>query len=329
MNSFDYIDPVNVETAVRAAARPSARFIAGGTTLVDLMKLGVERPDRLVDVTTLAKRDPSLAAISETDDGGLRLGALAHMSDVAWDVRVRERYPFVSQSLLLAASGQLRNMATMGGNILQRTRCPYFRDTATPCNKRDPGSGCPAIEGFNRTHAVLGTSDHCIATHPSDFAVVLAALDARVHVRGALRRTIRFADLHLLPGAHPEREHTLKLGEMVTAIDLPALSYARRSLYLKVRDRASYAFALSAAAVALDIEAGIIRDARVALGGVGTKPWRTREAERALIGKPADASTFAAAGRAALAGARPHRYNAFKIELAQRTLVRALTEASA
>jgi xanthine dehydrogenase YagS FAD-binding subunit len=327
--SFDYVSATDVESALRAAARPSARFVAGGTTLLDLMKLGVERPTLVVDVTTLARGDASLAAVTELPGGGLRLGALAHMSDVAWDQRVRDRFPLLSQSLLLAASGQLRNMATMGGNILQRTRCPYFRDTATPCNKREPGSGCSAIGGFNRTHAVLGTSDHCIATHPSDFAVALAALDATVQVQGAAPRTIRFVDFHVLPGAHPERETQLSAGEFVTSIDIPGLPFARRSLYLKVRDRASYAFALASAAVALDLQRGTIRAARVALGGVATKPWRSHAAEAALTGKPANGATFAAAARAALAGARPYKDNGFKIELAKRTLVRALTEISA
>jgi xanthine dehydrogenase YagS FAD-binding subunit len=236
----------------------------------------------------------------------------------------------VSQALLLAASGQVRNMATMAGNILQRTRCPYFRDTATPCNKREPGSGCSALHGINRGHAVLGTSEHCIATHPSDLAVALTALDAAVRVRGPKgARTIPFGEFHLLPGAHPERETVLQPGEVITGIDLPAISFARHSTYLKVRDRASFAFALASAAVALDVQAGTIRGARVALGGVGTKPWRSHEAERALVGRPANATAFRAAATAALAGARPQTHNGFKIELAKRTLVRALTEVSA
>ncbi|HEX3866201.1 MAG TPA: xanthine dehydrogenase family protein subunit M [Gemmatimonadaceae bacterium] len=330
MNSFDYVAASDVESASKLGASPSTRFVAGGTTLIDLMKLGVERPSRVVDLNTLDARDPSLSAVTRLPGGGWRLGALARMSDVAWHPQIRDEYPLVSQALLLAASGQLRNMATMGGNILQRTRCPYFRDTATPCNKREPGSGCSAIRGFNRTHAILGTSEHCIATHPSDLAVAFAAVDAVVHARaGAAERTIPFAAFHLLPGAHPEHENSLKPGEVVTAIDLPPLSFARRSLYFKVRDRASYAFALAAAAVALDLQDGAIRDARVALGGVGTTPWRSHEAERALVGKRASDATFRAAAQAALAGARPHKDNAFKIELAKRTLVRALTEVSA
>jgi xanthine dehydrogenase YagS FAD-binding subunit len=328
MIDFEYIRAEDVESALRAASRPSTRYIAGGTTLVDLMKLDVERPAVLVDLNRITRVDRSLGAVSETPGGGLRLGALAPMSGVAWDPRVRERYPMVSQSLLLAASGQLRNMATIGGNVLQRTRCPYFRDTATPCNKREPGSGCSALQGVNRTQAVLGTSAHCIATHPSDLAVALAALDATVRVRGSggANRTIRFTEFHLLPGAHPERENALRPGELITAIDLPALPFASRSLYLKVRDRASYAFALASAAVALDVQGGTIRNARIALGGVGTKPWRSREAERALAGKAPGAAAFRAAANLALAGARPRKDNAFKVELAKRTLVRALTE---
>ncbi len=331
MRAFEYVAAADVNAALRSGSTADARYLAGGTNLVDLMKLDVERPSLVVDVTHLASADPSLAQITELPGGALRLGGLAHMSDVAWDARVRDRYPFVSQSLLLAASGQLRNMATMGGNILQRTRCPYFRDTATPCNKREPGSGCSALHGVHRTHAVLGTSEHCIATHPSDFAVALAALDATVRVRGenGAERTIPFTRFHVLPDAHPERETVLEHGDLITAIDLPALPFARHSLYLKVRDRASYAFALASAAVALDVENGTIRNARVALGGVATKPWRSPEAEHALVGRPATQATFAAAANAALAGAQPREQNAFKVELAKRTLVRALTEVAA
>jgi xanthine dehydrogenase YagS FAD-binding subunit len=293
------------------------------------MKLGVENPRRLVDLNTLRRRDDSLSAVTDLANGGIRLGALAHMSDVAWDARVQERFPLISQSLLLAASGQVRNMATMAGNVLQRTRCPYFRDTAMPCNKREPGSGCSALRGITRSHAVLGTSDRCIATHPSDLAVALAALDATVNVRGTSgARTIRFADLHTLPGQRPDRETTLRPGDVITSIDVPGVAFAPKSMYLKVRDRASFAFALASAAVALDVQNGSIRDARVGLGGIATKPWRSRDAERSLIGRPATRPTFIAAANAALAGAVPHRDNAFKIELAKRTLVRALTEVS-
>ena len=330
MISFEYLAAPDLETAIRAGAAASARFVAGGTTLIDLMKLGVERPAHVVDLNPLTSRDASLATISELPGGGLRVGALAHMSDVAWDARVRDDYPLVSQSLLLAASGQVRNMATIAGNILQRTRCQYFRDTAMACNKREPGSGCAALHSINRGHAILGTSEQCIATHPSDLAVALTALDAVVHVRGPNgARTIPFGDFHLLPGAHPEHETVLRSGEVITAIDLPPLSFARHSTYLKVRDRASFAFALAAAAVALDVQSGTVRGARVALGGVGTKPWRSHEAEHALIGRPATNATYRAAADAALAGARPQRQNGFKIELAKRTLTRALTEVSA
>lgn len=336
MHPFDYTAADDVDAAVRLGAAPGARFVAGGTNLVDLMKLDVERPSRVVDVTRLAARDPALARVEELPGGGLRLGALALMSQVGWDARVRERYPAVSQSLLLAASGQLRNMATIGGNVLQRTRCYYFRDPATPCNKREPGTGCASLAGIARVNAVLGTSPHCIASHPSDLAVALAAFDAVVRVRGPgagggppVDRAVPFTELHLLPGDHPERETVLAPGDLITAIDLPALPLARRSLYLKVRDRASYAFALASAAVALDVEGGVVRDARVALGGVGTKPWRAREAERALVGRPATVATYRAAGEAAMAGAVPHQDNAFKVELAKRTLVRALEEVAA
>jgi len=334
MKPFDYAVPTSLDEATRAGARPATRFIAGGTTLVDLMKLEVETPEHLVDLNPLGDRDASLAGVSDLPTGGLRLGALARMSDVAWEPRVKERYPMLSQALLLAASGQIRNMASMAGNLLQRTRCPYFRDTATPCNKREPGSGCSALRGYNRSHAVLGTSEHCIATHPSDPAVALVALGATVHVRGAgaqagSDRTIPIGELHVLPGTHPERETVLQPGDVITAIDIPALPFARRSLYLKVRDRASYAFALASAAVALDIANGTIRAARVALGGVATKPWRSTRAELVLIGKQPSAATFRSAAEAALSGAVPRKDNGFKVELAKRTLVRALTEVAA
>jgi xanthine dehydrogenase YagS FAD-binding subunit len=331
MIDFEYVRATDLASASRAGAGASTRFVAGGTNLIDLMKLNVERPAHVVDINDLARRDPSLAAITDLPNGGLRIGGLARMRDVAWDARVRERYPVVSQSLLLAASGQLRNMATIGGNVLQRTRCPYFRDTAMPCNKREPGSGCSAIRGINRTEAVLGTSEHCIATYPGDLAVALVALGAtvRAHTPVGKERTIPFASLHVVPGTHPERETILEPGELITAIELPALVAARRSMYLKVRDRASYAFALASAAVAVDLDGRTIRDARVGLGGIATKPWRSTEAEHLLIGKPATEQTFRAAADAALAGARPHRDNSFKVLLAKRTLVRALTEVTA
>ena len=329
MIAFDYFPAEDLQSAARAGARAHTRFIAGGTTLVDLMRLGVERPVAVVDLNRLARRDAALAAVGDLPGGGLRLGALARMSDVAWDARVRDRYPLVSEALLLAASGQVRNMATIGGNVLQRTRCPYFRDVTQACNKRVPGSGCGAIAGHHREQAILGTSDLCIATHPSDLAVALAALDAGVHVRGvAGERVIPFTRLHVVPDARPDRETVLRPGDVITAIDLPS-GIPARSTYLKVRDRASFAFALAAAAVALDVTSGTIRAARVALGGVGTKPWRSHEAEAALAGKPATDATFRAAADAALAGAQPRTENAFKVELAKRTLVRALAEVSA
>lgn len=328
MIDFEYVRAIDLASAARAGAAPSTRFVAGGTNLIDLMKLNVERPTHVVDINSLTRNDPSLGAIVDLPNGGLRIGGLARMRDVAWDTRVRERYPVVSQSLLLAASGQLRNMATIGGNVLQRTRCPHFRDTAMPCNKREPGSGCSAIVGINRTEAILGTSDHCIATYPGDLGVALVALGAMVsvHTPNGAARSLPFADLHVLPGAHPERETVLRPGELIVAIDLPVLPAARRSLYLKVRDRASYAFALASAAVAVQLDGRTIRDARVGLGGIATKPWRSSEAERALIGKSATEQTFRAAADAALATARPHKDNAFKVTLAKRALVRALTE---
>jgi xanthine dehydrogenase YagS FAD-binding subunit len=331
MRPFDYSAATDVAEATRlVAASAGTRFIAGGTTLVDLMKLNVETPTRLVDINGLCERDRSLAEIVPLADGGLRIGALVRNSDLAWSTVVRERYPVLSEALLAGASGQIRNMASVGGNLMQRTRCYYFRDTAMPCNKREPGSGCSALEGHNRIHAVLGTSGQCIATSPGDMPVALVALDAVVRVRGPQgERTIPLADFHLLPGSHPERETVLRQGEMITAVDVPALPWARRSHYRKVRDRASYAFALASAAVALDLDGARIRGARVALGGVGTKPWRARDAERALVGQPATPAAFRAAAETALRGARAYRENGFKIELAKRTMVRALTTAAA
>lgn len=335
MNSFDYTLAHDVAEAIQAGSAADASFVAGGTTLLDLMKLGVETPAHVIDVNALSASDPALARIDDLPGGGLRIGALARMSDTAWDPRVRDGYPMLSQSLLLAASGQIRNMASIGGNILQRTRCYYFRDTATPCNKREPGTGCSALHGINRIHAVLGASDQCIATHPSDLCVALAALDATVHVRGTSSngqpadRTIPFTEFHLVPDSHPDRENVLRHGELITAIDIPPLGYARHSLYLKVRDRASYAFALASAAVAVDLRNGVIHDSRIALGGIATKPWRSLEAESALAGKPANATSYRAAAEIALRGAVPRSENAYKIELAKRTLVRALTEVTA
>jgi xanthine dehydrogenase YagS FAD-binding subunit len=331
MRPFDYSAAADIGEATHlVAASTNTRFIAGGTTLVDLMKLDVETPSRLVDINRLGARHAYMNEIGPLPDGGIRIGALVRNSDLAWSTVVKERYPMLSEALLAGASGQIRNMATVGGNLMQRTRCYYFRDTAMPCNKRDPGSGCSAIDGHNRILAVLGTSSQCIATSPGDMPVALVALDAVVRVTGPQgERTIPLVDFHLVPGAHPERESVLRQDELITAVDVPPLPWARRSSYRKVRDRASYAFALASAAVALDMDGNRIRDARVALGGVGTKPWRSREAERALVGQPATPAAFRAAAEVALRGAKPFSENGFKIELAKRTMVRALTTVAA
>jgi xanthine dehydrogenase YagS FAD-binding subunit len=326
MYPFTYTTATDERTARElVTSNPHARYLAGGTTLIDLMKLDVERPTQLVDINALP-----LASVEPLPDGGLRIGAMVRNSDLAHHELVRTRYPVLSQALLAGASPQLRNMATTGGNLLQRTRCYYFRDTASPCNKREPGSGCSALHGYNRIHAVLGTSEHCIATHPSDMAVALAALDARVRVRGPKgERVIPITEFHVVPGAHPERETVLEHGELITAVDIPPLPFATRSRYLKVRDRASYAFALASAAVALDIRGRVIRDARIALGGVATKPWRVKGAERALVGRSPGSAAYQAAADVALKGAVPRQHNAFKIELAKRTLMRALARVGA
>lgn len=321
MHPFSYTQATDEQGAVNTALPSSqAAFLAGGTSLIDLMQLEVQKPNQLIDINSLP-----LTKI-EVRGEGVRIGALVRNSDLAHDRIIRDRYPVLSQALLSGASPQLRNMATVGGNLLQRTRCYYFRDPATPCNKREPGSGCPAIEGYNRIHAILGGSNNCIATHPSDMCVALAALDAIVQTRGPKgERSIPIADFYLLPGDHPERETVLEQGELVVAVDLPASPFAARSHYLKVRDRASYAFALTSVAAALDIQDGAIRAARIALGGVGTKPWRVYEAEKALVGKPASAATYQLAADAAIQGAKPQKYNGFKVELTKRTVIRALT----
>jgi xanthine dehydrogenase YagS FAD-binding subunit len=311
---------VNDVGAALAAAGPDSAFVAGGTSLIDLMKLEVLNPAELVDINRLP-----LGKV-EVTDAGVRIGAMVRNSDLAHHPEVARRYPVLSEALLAGASAQLRNMASVGGNVMQRTRCYYFRDRATPCNKREPGSGCPALTGFNRNHAILGTSEHCIASHPSDMCVALVALDAVVHTRGREgERSIAFADFHLLPGDHPERETVLRPGELITAVSLPPMTGFAQSRYIKVRDRSSYAFALTSAAAALRIEGGVVKEARLALGGVGTRPWRAVEAEKVLVGRAPDAAAFRAAAAAAVKGASPKRYNNFKVELAQRTIVRALS----
>jgi xanthine dehydrogenase YagS FAD-binding subunit len=307
------------ERSALAMAASGGRYIAGGTTMVDLMRQTVERPKSVVDITALPYRD------IRVDNRGVHVGALVTMTDLAADHRVRSAYPVVSQSLELSASAQLRNMATMGGNLLQRTRCFYFRDTTAPCNKRNPGSGCPALTGTNRTHAILGGSDHCVATHPSDVAVALVALDATVDLVSAQgNRTVPVAGLFLLPGSTPEREHPLRPGELITGLHIPAGPHTARSGYLKVRDRVSYEFALASAAVALDIRDNRIRDARVAVGGVGTIPWRLPAVERVLIGRTPGPQTWLAAAARAAEGAHPLAENGFKADLLVRTVARQL-----
>jgi len=325
MVPFRYLAVADAPAAADAASTPGARYLAGGTTLVDLMKLDVDRPAAVIDINAVP-----LARIERLPDGAVRVGALVRNSDMAHHELIRSAYPMLSQAILAGASVQVRNMATTAGNLLQRTRCYYFRDTAAACNKREPGSGCAALDGFNRIHAVLGVSEHCIATHPSDMCVPLAALDAVVRIHGpGGERAVPVTEFHLLPGEHPERESVLAPGELITAVDIPALPFATRSVYVKVRDRASYAFALASAAAALDLQDGTIAAARIAVGGVATKPWRLFDAERLLIGKPADRRSYRAAADAALAGAVPRAHNRFKIELARRTIVRALERAVA
>jgi xanthine dehydrogenase YagS FAD-binding subunit len=298
------------------------RYVAGGTTLIDLMKLDVETPVRVIDISRL-----ELARTERQPDGSLRIGAMVRNADLAHDPNVVRDYPVLSQALLSGATGQLRNMATTGGNLLQRTRCSYFRDLAyAECNKRTPGSGCAAIGGHNRTHAILGTSEHCIATHPSDMAVAMMALEARIHIlNGQSEREVPIGEFYLLPGNTPNLENVLKPGDLITYVTLPPPVAGARSHYLKLRDRASYEFALASAAVVIQVEGGRIRKARIALGGLGTRPWRSPEAEHALDGKAADEATFRAAADAGLRNAKPQRDNAFKMELAKRCLIRALT----
>ena len=323
MNRFEYVRAGTVAEAVGAFGAGD-RFIAGGTNLIDLMKYEVEKPGRLIDITGLP-----LKGIEEKD-GGLRLGALATNATVAYDSRVAERYPLLRNAILAGASAQLRNAATTGGNLLQRTRCYYFYDAGTPCNKREPGSGCPAIGGVNRIHAIFGTSDKCIATHPSDMCIALAALEATVQVSGPEGdRAIPFAEFHRLPGNEPEKDTTLKPGEIVVAVDLPENGFARNFTYLKLRDRLSYAFALVSVAAALELEGDTIKTARLALGGVAHKPWRNTKAEAELAGKPATRETFEKVAAMVVVEAKPQSENGFKIELARRAIVRGLEQAAA
>ena len=327
MHTFEFIRPADQAGAIAAAAQSKTaqqgadvRFLGGGTTLIDLMKLNVETPARLVDINRLP-----LGKIEETRDGGLQIGATVRNSDLAYHEQVQRDYSVLSQAILQGASAQIRNMATTAGNLLQRTRCVYFRDTAMACNKREPGSGCPAITGHNRTLAILGASEHCIATNPSDMCVALAALEASVHIQGPKgSREVAFGDFHLLPGDTPHRETVLEPGDLITHVMLPPPIAGSKQVYLKLRDRASYEFALASAAVVLTIVSGKITRARIALGGVGTKPWRSPEAEAALTGNPANEGTFRQAADAALRHAKPQTENKFKIELAKRCVMHSL-----
>jgi len=325
MINFQYARANDVADAVRQiAADPGAKFIAGGTNLIDLIKEDVERPSRLIDISRLP-----LKTVEETAGGGLRIGALVPNSDLAYHPLIERRYPLLASAILAGASQQLRNMASTGGNLLQRTRCYYFYDTATPCNKREPGSGCPAIPGINRMHAILGASDACIATHPSDMCVALAALAATVHVTGpAGDRAIAFAGFHRLPGDTPHLDTNLHANEIVTAIELPAKGFAANYSYLKIRDRLSYAFALVSIAAALELDGDTIKNVRLALGGVAHKPWRDTAAEAALRGKVANRTAFAQAADLLLRDAKGYAHNTFKIDLARRGIVRALTQAA-
>jgi xanthine dehydrogenase YagS FAD-binding subunit len=325
MINFQYSRADTVADAVRQiAAEPTAKFIAGGTNLIDLMKENVERPSLLIDISHLP-----LTTVEQTAGGTVRVGALVPNADLAYHPLIAQRYPLLASAILAGASAQLRNMASTGGNLLQRTRCYYFYDVATPCNKRRPGSGCAAITGLNRMHAILGTSESCIATHPSDMCVALAALEAVVHVAGPTgQRAIAFADFHRLPGDTPNFDTNLQPNEIITAVELPAHGFATNFSYLKIRDRLSYAFALVSAAAALELDGDTIREARVALGGVAHKPWRNVSAEAALRRQPASRATFERAAALLLHGAKGFAHNAFKVELAHRVIVRALTQAA-
>ena len=325
MNNFGYTRASDVPDAVRQiAADPAAKFIAGGTNIIDLMKENVTRPSRLIDITHLP-----LNRIEDAQDGGLRIGALVPNSDLAYHPQIAARYPLLGSAILAGASAQLRNMASTGGNLLQRTRCLYFYDMTTPCNKREPGTGCSAIGGVNRMHAIFGTSEHCIATHPSDMCVALAALEARVLATGRDgERSIAFADFHRLPGDAPHVDTNLRADEIITAVELPPKGFAGHYSYLKIRDRLSYAFALVSVAVGLEFEGDTIREARLALGGVAHKPWRNPDAEARLAGAPPTRESFSAAAEIVLRSARGFGHNDFKIELARRAIVRALTQAA-
>ncbi|MBA2345306.1 MAG: xanthine dehydrogenase family protein subunit M [Rubrobacter sp.] len=325
MRPYKYVRAQDVDGAVATLAEaPNAAFLAGGTNLVDLMKLEVMTPDMLVDVRRLTSD-----RVEGLDDGGLRIGAAVPNSVLAADHKIRSRYPALSQALLAGASGQLRNLATTGGNLLQHTRCVYWQDVTTPCNKREPGSGCSAIEGHNKNHAILGASEHCVATHPSDMAVAMAALDAFINVQGPEgERRIPIEELHRLPGDEPQRDTTLQHGELITSVDLPPVEFFSNSKYRKVRERASYAFALVSVAAALDIEDGIVGDVRIALGGVAHKPWRATKAEEALRGEPASEANFRAAADIELEDAQPLRDNAFKVPLARNVITRTLLDLS-
>jgi xanthine dehydrogenase YagS FAD-binding subunit len=331
MQSFEFLRAENASAAIAASTRSSTaqhgasvRFVAGGTTLLDLMKLNVERPVHVVDINHLP-----LDKIEQLPDGGLRIGATVRNSDLAQHPIVQRDYAVLSQALLAGASAQLRNMATTGGNLLQRTRCMYFRDTSTPCNKREPGTGCSAIGGANRTLAILGTSEHCIATNPSDMNVAMAALEATIHVQGINgERSIPIADFHVLPGNTPQRETVLEPGDLITHVTLAPPAAGSRSIYLKLRDRASYEFALASAAVVITVADEKVAHARMALGGVGTKPWRSADAESLLTGQPVGDPAFRRAADAALRDAKPQSQNGFKVELAKRCLVYALKQAT-
>lgn len=322
MKNFTYVRANSTQDAIqRATKEKTANFIAGGTNLVDRLKVFLDEPSQLIDISRL-----KLNQIDRTDEGGLRIGALVSNTAVADNSEIRNNYPLLSRAILSGASQQIRNMATVGGNLMQRTRCPYYYDTVFPCNKRQPGSGCPAATGINKMHAILGASEQCLAVNPSDMCVPLAALDAVVEVEGVKgRREIPFTEFHRLPGNTPQLDNNLAPGEMITAVILPPVSFAKSGVYLKLRDRASYAFALISVAAALDIQDGEIQQARMALGGVAHKPWRSPEVEQFLKGKPAETATFQQAAEIALRDAKPLKYNAFKVDMTKRAIRRALT----